>query len=99
MHIYEQYSNQIFKILYDHVYDKKITNNEQFDQAFYDNFYKQYIFLKPLIKRKNDIIYRFIKEKLTNVVLTNDNFDIIAIEIINNLIITNIVPYDYKNFY
>ena len=75
--IFLQYSNSIFKELYQLVKRKEITNIVQFDARFFDiyNKYNQdYLLIRPFKKHNNDIIYNFIKEFIDGIILMNDNY-------------------------
>jgi hypothetical protein len=63
----------------------------------YDKYYNQYKTYQEIVKSNNNIIYQFIKNKFTNIILDNTNFDYFYKDFISNQIPNTI--YDYENKY
>ena len=77
--IYLQYSDKIFQKLYLLANNNKIKtigDIDRFVYYFYDQFYQQYLIIKPFKQHNNNIIYQFIKTNLNEnkMDLINDNF-------------------------
>lgn len=75
--IYLNYSDNIFKKIYELVMKKKILNITDLDanvSTIYDDYFKRYLLIKPMKQYNNNIIYKQIKNELAKFDLVNDNY-------------------------
>lgn len=82
-------SNYIYKKMYEHILDKKIIDVDFFNKNVKKFFSDDLVEYKKMCihkKNNNDIIYKFISEKLKNKVLNNSNFSSTHYEILNELL-------------
>lgn len=76
--IFLQFANDIYKELYELIKAKQVKNITQFDTKLfeiYDKYYKYYSEILPFKNNNNNIIYKFIKNKLTGITIINGNFE------------------------
>jgi hypothetical protein len=96
-----KYKSEIFKEIYLQIKNKQIPlikiEIEKLFYNLYDTKYEHYILTSPIIKKNNEIIYKFIVNILKNQELVNDNYKIMRQIIIYNLLRNPNVSHDKNN--
>lgn len=98
--VFEKYNDLIFEYLYRMLKKKHFDDTSDFEEAFYSmfkSFYDEYSQMKPLINNNNNIIYKYIKAKLKNVTLLNNNFYRLENQIRREIIGKNLVQFNENN--
>ena len=86
--IFYQYSNSIFKDLYELMQKNSFKTVIAFDNKLYklyDEYHQHHLQTKPFKKFNNDVIYQFITKQVKNVSIVNNNFLTIKESIITAL--------------
>ena len=86
--IFYQYSNSIFKDLYELMQKNSFKTVIAFDiklYKLYDEYHQHHLQIKPFKKFNNDVIYKFITKQVKNVSIVNNNFLTIKESIITAL--------------